>query len=266
LKKKHVLIVCTFIIFSCSKKIIKPKYILFNYKKDSTYVYAHNYIKSPFQLVVEERDSKSKTDYIINPLDTIKILQFDSKLIDTLSILNKYNFLTAYGNHKITRYDTLYNYQFPFQKNKTYKILQGYNGSFSHYNNYSRYAIDFKMPVGDTILAPRNGWIVGVLEKYNRQGITEEYRKYGNFITIYHEDGTFSQYVHIKKNGALVKLNDYVEKGQPIAISGFTGLSTEPHLHFAVFKPIKNNLKSIPIILNNKKGSTYTRGKIAFYE
>jgi len=265
LKKGTLLFILVLTILSCSKKILKPKFIIFNVKKDSTYVYAHYYIKSPFQLVIKKKKSNTKKAYILNPLDTLKILQFDSKKIDTLTILNNFNFTTAYGNYKITNYDTLYNYQFPFKKNKKYKILQGYNGDFSHNNNYSRYAIDFKMPVGDTILAPRNGWIVGITQKHDKQGITQEFRKYGNYITMYHEDGTFSQYVHLKKNGALVKLNDFFKKGKAIAISGFTGLTTEPHLHFAVFKPVENNLESIPIVLNNKKGETYVRDSIAYY-
>jgi len=44
----------------------------------------------------------------------------------------------------------------------------------------------------------------------------------------------FSQYLHLKPNSALVREGDLVRRGQPLALSGDTGYSTRPHLHFQV--------------------------------
>ena len=95
--------------------------------------------------------------------------------------------------------------------------------------------------------------------------INKKYRNDANFIIIAHKDGTFAQYVHLKKNGVLVSKNDTVKKEQVIDYSGNTGMSTEPHLHFAVYKPTKNGLVSIPYILNFIPTKRYKKGKFAFY-
>ncbi len=52
------------------------------------------------------------------------------------------------------RYDTSFVYDLPFQKSKSYKISQGYNGIFSHQNEN---ALDFNMPEGTVITAARDG-------------------------------------------------------------------------------------------------------------
>lgn len=63
----------------------------------------------------------------------------------------------------------------------------------------------------------------------------EECAKYNNYIVIFHSDGTFAEYRHIKMNGSMVKVGDRVEIGQLIAESGNVGYSKRPHLHFAVY-------------------------------
>lgn len=55
---------------------------------------------------------------------------------------------------------------------------------------------------------------------------------YGNYVIIVH-DGFTTLYAHTHEN--LVKNGEEVKAGQPIAIVGSTGLSTNPHLHFEVW-------------------------------
>lgn len=43
-------------------------------------------------------------------------------------------------------------------------------------------------------------------------------------------------YGHLTRQGALVDVGAAVTRGQPIALSGNSGLSTQPHLHFEVVK------------------------------
>jgi len=128
----------------------------------------------------------------------------------------------------------------PFPKNRSYKIIQGYNGSHSHNTDYSRYAIDFSLKINDTVCSAADGYVVGVIKDYKLGGTTEDWIDYSNYITIYHpKSGLFTQYVHLIKNGSFVKVGDTVTKGQPIGLSGMTGYTTVPHLHFNVLKPDK---------------------------
>ena len=54
----------------------------------------------------------------------------------------------------------------------------------------------------------------------------------GNFVKVEHQPGFVSVYCHCSK--ILVSEGDYVKQGQQIALVGSTGVSTGPHLHFAI--------------------------------
>lgn len=141
------------------------------------------------------------------------------------------NYSSCLGNSTLTTYDKNYPYFLPYQTNASYNVHQGYNGRFSH---QSKNALDFNMPVGTGVYAIREGIVVKVIEKHNKGCKKPSCVSYGNYILIYHNDGTFASYVHLKKNGAIVNKGDPVEKGQLIGYSGNTGWSSGPHLHLQV--------------------------------
>ncbi|MFT3687413.1 MAG: M23 family metallopeptidase [Phycisphaerales bacterium] len=127
-----------------------------------------------------------------------------------------------------------YDYSLPFQKGKTFIVDQGYNGSFSHKNENS---IDFTMPIGTEVMAARDGIVVKVVKNNNRNCANISCAEFNNYILIYHSDGTFSEYVHLKQNGVLVNEGDIVKENSLIGYSGQTGWANGPHLHFMVFLP-----------------------------
>lgn len=95
------------------------------------------------------------------------------------------------------------------------------------------YGIDLKLQVGDTIYAAFDGKIR--VQQYERGG-------YGYYTVVRHVNGLETVYGHLSK--FLVKENDFVRSGQPIALGGNTGRSTGPHLHFEtrfLGKPINPN-------------------------
>lgn len=248
---------------SCTKAQKKPTYLSFLLKSDSIFLEIKNPVISPsFLKITDKRTDKTKFIDFRKP-DTLIALKFHQSKIDTTTIIENYDFKLYYGLSTIKEYDTLYNYGLPFLKKKRYKVLQGQNTNFTHKGNFSRYAIDFKMKVGQKVCAIRDGLVVKIKEDSNIGGKNKKYKKDANLIVIFHDDGTFAQYVHLKKNGVLVEKGDSVLKGQVIGYTGNTGMSTEPHLHFAVYKPTKNGLVSIPFMLNGIPSKKYKKGKYA---
>ncbi|MER7621848.1 LysM peptidoglycan-binding domain-containing M23 family metallopeptidase [Streptomyces sp. NPDC126503] len=55
---------------------------------------------------------------------------------------------------------------------------------------------------------------------------------YGNEVVIQHADGNYSQYAHL--SSLAVSAGQSVSGGQQIGLSGSTGNSTGPHLHFEI--------------------------------
>jgi murein DD-endopeptidase MepM/ murein hydrolase activator NlpD len=104
------------------------------------------------------------------------------------------------------------------------------------------------MPVGTAVRAARGGLVVKVRDTSNVGGAHARFACYNNYVLIRHDDGTLGQYCHLKKGGAQVREGDHVAEGDVIALSGNTGFSSGPHLHFSVYK-IKNGdeRESIPV-------------------
>jgi len=250
------------LLLSCSKKITSPSFIQFKQVNDSLYVISKNTLDCPLYIKVINRNNQSSFNKQLKAKEEKVILSYSSTETDTLSILKTYEFKGYYGNLLITKYDTLYNYSYPFTNGYQSKIIQGYDGNFSHSGRFSAKTLDFDMNIGDTIVAAREGTVIKTMVKHNKQGTTEKFIEYGNYIMIYHDDNTFSQYVHLKQFGNLVNLGDRVQKDQPIALSGFTGYTTIPHLHFGVYVPTENGLKSVPIIVDSIPASKLKRGDV----
>lgn len=84
--------------------------------------------------------------------------------------------------------------------------------------------IDFAAREGTEVSSVANGVV-------NWSG---RHPEYGNLVEIKHGNGLVTRYAHNKTN--LVKAGDVVKKGQVISLSGSTGRSTAPHVHFEVYK------------------------------
>ena len=57
----------------------------------------------------------------------------------------------------------------------------------------------------------------------------------GNYVTIRHDNGKYSRYVHLADKSIKVKKNQLVSKGQLIGTEGDSGAAEGIHLHLAVF-------------------------------
>lgn len=133
-----------------------------------------------------------------------------------------------------------YIFDLPYKKGKSYRVIQGYNGDFSHQD---KFALDFEMPVGTEVLAVREGLVINIVQQNNIGCASKDCAKYANYISILHSDETIADYYHLSYQGAKVKVGDKIKKGDVIGLSGNTGWSSIPHLHFVCYSPSKIGAK-----------------------
>lgn len=81
--------------------------------------------------------------------------------------------------------------------------------------------VDFALPTGTPIIAPSDGEVVKVAYQANGAG---------RYIVLRHGRNYKTVYMHLSKT--LVKPGQKVKRGERIALSGNTGRSTGPHLHY----------------------------------
>lgn len=121
-------------------------------------------------------------------------------------------------------------YVLPFARGDSHALLQGNCRRPSHEGRW-RYSFDFEMSVGTPVIAARDG-IVGAVRDDRPDGTDRVGDE--NFVILSHEDGESSRYIHLTAGGALVGVGDTVSRGDTIALSGDSGRSSIPHLHFDV--------------------------------
>ncbi|KDM91615.1 M23 family metallopeptidase [Photobacterium galatheae] len=107
-----------------------------------------------------------------------------------------------------------------------YRRISSSYGSRNHpvFGNKRRHlGIDLSSSSGTAVYAPADGVIE--LVRPSKKG-------YGNLLKVDHGYGFMTLYAHLKT--FKVKTGDFVRKGDLIALSGNSGTSTGPHLHYEV--------------------------------
>ena len=138
-------------------------------------------------------------------------------------------------------------YRLPYETGRSYRVLQGYGSRLSH-TGREQYTVDFKMNEGTPVHAARGGIVARTEEAHSKGCWKSGCGKYANFIVIVHDDWTTGEYYHLQKDGVLVEVGERVVAGQNIGLSGNTGNSTMPHLHFGVYRAApRGKYQSIPV-------------------
>lgn len=251
-----VIITFLFFLTNCrslpKKKLSQATQKKFNIEvlNDSLRIEMSNSISCPISVFVSSsnkdiQEKLAKTSPVILPANSDTLLSYwTDKTKEEIPI--KFKLILGNPNDSIHKKKI----NLPFKKGKKHKIIQGYNGSYSHNSEYGKCAIDFNLMEGDTICAAADGFVVGVIEGYTQGGKSKRWRPYANFITVFHpEMNLYTQYVHLMHKGSLVEVGDFVKSEQAIGLSGKTGYTDVEHLHFNVLKAISsgNGMESTEI-------------------
>ena len=86
----------------------------------------------------------------------------------------------------------------------------------------SHSGVDLALPEGTLVNAAGDGWVV----------FFDWHHRFGNLLIIQHPGDYLTLYGHNRT--ILVELGETVSAGQPVAISGNSGKSSAPHLHFEI--------------------------------
>ena len=151
-------------------------------------------------------------------------------------------------------------YVLPFKVGKTNELWVGHCPPPPFTNHQAWFSLDFRMPMADTVIATRAGTVTTV-----RDNFPDGTRTSGeeNLIYIRHVDGSMGFYVHLMQSGSLVQVGDAVAQGDPIALSGDSGGSAGPHLHFTVFRSGGfSRHYSMPISFRNAGGPLSPQGSL----
>jgi len=147
----------------------------------------------------------------------------------------------AYGH------DDDYVYALPYEEDASFVVLQAYGSRLSH-RGPEYYTIDFRMREGTPVLSAREGVVVEAVAGERGACWTNGCESHANRVIVRHSDGSLARYFHLAAGRVAVVSGQRVERGQLLGLSGNTGLSTTPHLHFGVYVPIPGDPdQSIPV-------------------
>ncbi len=108
------------------------------------------------------------------------------------------------------------------------------------------------------MLCARDGVVMQVESDFDKAGLNlEKFGGRANFVRILHDDGTMALYAHLQEGGVLVHVGQRVLAGQQIGLSGNTGFTTGPHLHFAVQVNRGMQLESIAFRMRGPAGALH---------
>ncbi len=176
-------------------------------------------------------------------------VQYDGERLDLTLVRNSNdnNFYTPDGESL----DPAFN-RYPFEG--SYRLSSSFNPRRKHpvTGRISPHrGTDFAMPIGTPVQAPADGRV----EKVGNHPAA------GRYIVVRHDNGYRTRYLHLSR--PLVSRGDRVEMGERIALSGNTGRSTGPHLHYEV---LVNNSQVDPMKVDLPENKSLSGDKLMAFQ
>lgn len=211
-----------------------------------------NKIAGPVGVALEFVDSENVAAEPPLPLTTV-LGSFEQRVVARAFPADRYRdsrfgvrYQAAPGDPR-ARHDDTIAYALPLPSAAKFFLAQGFNGAYTHTGAQSRYAVDLAVDEGTPVLAAREGVVMMVEEDFFGAGTDRaKFATRANHVRILHADGSMGIYAHLQLESAMVSPGQKVQRGQQLGLSGNTGFSTGPHLHFAVQVNRDMELVSVP--------------------
>lgn len=221
-------------------------------------LYVSNHLAGPLEIQLQLRNAQNVESLPALPIR--QVIGPSQRVLVTRLIFNgksNGNFASALdmvpGDPRAFPDDAVYS--LPVPDASGWRLGQAFHGGFSHKDEQNRFAVDLIVPVGTPVLAARSGIVMQVESAFSRNGLdAKKFAPRANLIRVLHEDGSMAVYAHLAANGAYVRVGQKVSLGQQIGISGNTGYSSGPHLHFCLQINAGMRLASIPFRMVGRGG------------
>ena len=186
----------------------------------------------------------------------------------------------AYSRGVHARFGWLYPVAIRLPFRGTWVCTQGVDGDITHKGDW-RHGFDFEVRDADgqlfrgeggalddyhcwrlPVLAAADGVVVEVETSLadNPVGQQDLERNWGNYVLVWHADGLYSLVAHLAHKSVKVKAGQSVKRGDLLGLSGSSGRSPRPHLHFQLQAGAKVGAPTIPCAFNDVVASGGERG------
>lgn len=140
----------------------------------------------------------------------------------------------------------------PWGFGETRTTGQANDGEFSHQypqeeGGGPRYAWDYTVQIGTPVLAVGAGRVVQVVDDIpnNPEGsVPDDPKVEANLVQIDHGNGLQSLYAHLDQFEVAVEPGQFVVGGQYLGLSGNSGYTTGPHLHYETMDPTSRSVST----------------------
>lgn len=223
-------------------------------------VFATNYWHGPVEvgLVFSEQENISSTPSLPNSVVVANNGRSEVLVIRPRQADRGWRYELGYsavpGDPSATPDNTVY--RLPFRRGEKFYVGQGFGGLASHSHRQSYHAVDITMPEGTPVLAARGGVVMVAEEDFYGAGLDmKKYASRANNVRVLHDDGTMAIYAHLQLESVAVRAGKTIEAGELIGLSGNTGYSSGPHLHFALQVNVGLELATVPFVFATSDGN-----------
>ncbi|MBO4864384.1 MAG: peptidoglycan DD-metalloendopeptidase family protein [Eubacterium sp.] len=242
---------------SDEKRRLEDKKAMLEMLNDSMAVLQQAYADEQDSLEILSKEKEKQINEFQSSIDTAKTEMAEIEAVEAemnskiAAIEAKYNVSITVSGFSTNVVYTGEDFLWPAPSNTTISSYYGPRVAPTAGATTFHRGIDIPCPMGTGIIAVASGTVI--YTGYLGNG--------GNCVIVDHGSGISTCYFHLSAFGC--KVGDSVAAGQTICFSGNTGVSTGPHLHFAVrengeyVNPLKyyKNIKDRSKVANTEGGS-----------